>query len=279
MSKKIIAVLLVATILFMFSFAACNKDKDEEEDETTKLYADVSDYNYVTDENGERVLSPDGEILVYVTDEDGETVTNKAGEPETLAQAFVPILEDNKAEYYGYSIELPEGWTVDETKSGAFINKGKNQRVDITPLNKTYDDYYEGNKKMYESLAKEPGATVTWDENYDLGKDCAKTVRFTLKTETEMSVMYFFVNNDNLYKVLFVSADPTTAIAESEAICAAVSYKPYQYFEIEVTDKADVDESVWESALADGIAEEITSSSAPATTKAGTTVATTVKAQ
>ncbi len=272
MSKKIIAVLLVATILFMFAFAACNKTKQEdEEDETTKIYADVSDYNYVTDENGERVLSPEGEMLVYVTNEDGEKVTNKNGVPETLAQAFVPILEDDKAEYYGYSITLPEGWSVDETMSGGFINEKKKQRVDITAINKTYDEYYEASKKMYESLAKEPGATVTWDENFDLGKDCAKVVRFTLKTETQMNVMYFFVNNDNLYKILFEAADPATAVADSEAICAAVSYKPYQYFDIEVTDEADVEESVWESVLAGETVEGIVSSSAPATTTVSTT--------
>lgn len=249
MSKKIIAALLVATMLFVCVFAACNKNKNEEEDETTRVYADVDEYDFVTDEEGNRILTPDGELLVYVTDEDGKQVTNAEGVPETMIQQFVPIIEDNKAEYYGYSINLPEGWDVDSAKSGSFVNKSKQQKVSITAINETYDDYYASNKETYEKFSNTDGITVTWEENYNLGADCGKAVRFTLKTSSGMNVMYFFVNNNNLYKILFEAVDPATAIADSEAICAAVSYKPYQYFEVDVTDASDVEESVWESIL------------------------------
>ena len=71
MSKKIIAALLVATMLFICVFAACNKNKNEDEDDTTRLYGDATEYNFVTDEEGNRVLTPEGEFVVYVTDEDG----------------------------------------------------------------------------------------------------------------------------------------------------------------------------------------------------------------
>ena len=251
MSKKIIAALIAATILFVCLFAACNKNKDEDEDETTRIYGDVTEYNFVTDENGERVYSPNGEFLVYVTDADGELVTNADGVPETQAQQFVPIVEDNKAEYYGYSITLPDGWKVDETKSGSFVNEKKGQKVSITAVNKSYDDYYASNKETYEKFSKTEGLSATWEENYNLGNGCNKVVRFTLKNKDAMNVMYFFVNNNNLYKILFEAADPSTAVADSEAICAAVSYKPYQYFEIDATDASDVEESVWESILAE----------------------------
>ena len=248
MSKKIIAALLVATMLFVCVFAACNKNKgDEEENETTKVYADATEYNFVTDENGNRVYTPDGEFIVYVTDADGETVTGANGEPETMAQQFVPIFEDNKAEYYGYSITLPEGWAVDNSKSGSFVNEAKQQKVSITAINKTYDEYYKSNKETYESLTKEASVTATWEESVALGDGCLKVVRFTLKSETGMNVMYFFVNNGNLYKILFEATDPATAVADSEAICAAVSYKPYQYFEVE--NEVEAEESVWESII------------------------------
>ncbi len=251
MSKKIIAALLVATMLFICVFAACNKNKNDEEDDTTRLYGDATEYNFVTDEEGNRVLTPDGEFVVYVTDEDGKQVTNAEGVPESMVQQFVPIFEDNKAEYYGYSINLPEGWEVDSTKSGSFINEAKQQKVSITAINETYADYYESNKDAYEKFSKTSDLTVTWEENYNLGEGCGKVVRFTLKSENGMNVMYFFVNNNNLYKILFEAVDPATAVADSEAICAAVSYKPYQYFEIDVTDASDVQESVWESILSD----------------------------
>ncbi len=263
MSKKIIAALLIATMLFVCVFAACNKNKNEEEDETVRIYGDATEYNFVTDEEGNRVYTPDGEFVVYVTDEDGELVTNADGVPESQVQQFVPIVDDNKAEYYGYSITLPDGWAVDSSKSGSFINKGKDQRVSITAVNETYDDYYEANKEAYDRFSKVSGVTVTWEENFNLGEGCGKVVRFTLKGEDSMNVMYFFVNNNNLYKILFEAADPATAVADSEAICAAVSYKPYQYFDVEVTDEADVEESVWESILAE---EGTTSASSTDTT-------------
>ncbi|MBR5441477.1 MAG: hypothetical protein IKV44_00850 [Clostridia bacterium] len=249
MSKKIIAALLVATMLFVCVFAACNKNKAENEEETTRVYADATEFNFVTDEDGNRVYTPDGEFIVYVTDEDGKVVTNESGEAESMVQQFVPIVDDNRAEYYGYSITLPEGWSVDETKSGSFVNNDKQQKVSITAINKTYSDYYESNKAAYEELSNEEGMTATWEEGVALGDGCARVVRFTLKSESAMNVMYFFVNNGNLYKILFEASDPATAVADSEAICAAVSYKPYQYFETEVTDASDVEESVWESII------------------------------
>lgn len=249
MSKKIIAALLVATMLFVCVFAACNKNKNEDEDETVRVYGDVTEYNFVTDEDGNRVYTPDGEFVVYVTDKDGEIVTNADGVPSSQVQQFVPIVDDNKAEYYGYSIILPEGWAVDDTRSGSFVNEKKKQRVSITAVNEAYDDYYDSNKEAYNTFSKASGVTATWEENYNLGNGCSKVVRFTLKSESGMNVMYFFVNNNNLYKILFEAVDPATAVADSEAICAAVSYKPYQYFEIDVTDPSDVEESVWESII------------------------------
>lgn len=246
MSKKIIAALLIATMLFVCVFAACNKNKDEE-DETTRVYGDETEYAFVTDENGNRVYTPDGEFVVYVTDADGKQVTNADGVAETMVQQFVPIVEDNVAEYYGYSITLPEGWAVNTAKSGSFINEKKAQKVSITAVNEAYEDYYASNKGTYETFSKTDGVEVSWEEDYNLGDGCSQAVRFTLKSDKGMNVMYFFVNNGNLYKILFEAADPATAVADSEAICAAVSYKPYQYFE---TDESVVEESVIESILA-----------------------------
>lgn len=254
MSKKIIAVLLAVTALFMCVFAACNKnqeEKEEEQEKDTRVYGDVTEYHFVTDENGDRVYTKDGEFVVYVTDKNGDVVTNANGEGQTIAQQFVPIIDDNVAEFYGYSIELPEGWSASPTHTGSFVNEKKGQKVTITALEKTYDDYYESNKEAYETFSKEPGVTAIWEENIALGEGCSKVVRFGLKTEEGMNVMYFFINNNNLYKILFESADPNTAVADSEAICAAVSYKPYQYFEIEVTSKDDVEESIQESIMAE----------------------------
>lgn len=251
MSKKIIAALIAATLVFTCVFVACNKDETEEED--TRVYGDVTEYPFVTDENGDRVYTDDGEFVVYVTDEDGKTVTNSAGEPETVAQQFAPILEDNVAEHYGYTIELPDGWEPDPQKSGRFINEDALQQVTITVLEKTYDEYYESNKNAYSELLKveAEGITSTWEEDVKLGEGCENVVRFTMKTDSGMNVMYFFINNDNLYKILFETANPDTAVEDSEAICAAVSYKPYQYFELDVTEAPTTELVIPDSVVTD----------------------------
>ena len=88
MSKKIIAVIAVVTIVFVSVFAACNKKDDD------GIYVEIDDLNIVTDENGEKILADNGELLVYATDEDGDRIKNDKGEYETLAQQFQPIEDD-----------------------------------------------------------------------------------------------------------------------------------------------------------------------------------------
>ena len=88
MSKKIIAILAVITILFVCVFAACEK-KDKED-----LYKDADEFLFVTDENGDKVLSDDGRLIVYVTDEDGKRQKQPDGEYVTREREFEPIIDD-----------------------------------------------------------------------------------------------------------------------------------------------------------------------------------------
>lgn len=224
MSKKLIAAMVALTILFVCVFAACNKDKDED-----RAYIENDEYDFVTDENGSRVYSDDGEFLVYATDEDGKTVTNAKGEKETLGQPFQPIDDDGVYEDYGYKIELPEGWKA-TNQNGVFENKEKEQVLDITVVNKTYDEYYTFNKDTYKKLKDQEGITLTWTEDIKISEKCEKAVRFTMTNKDGTTVMYFFTNSGNTYKVMFSTPNEETAIEDSLAICRAVSYKPYKYY-------------------------------------------------
>lgn len=230
MSKKIVAVLLVATVLFMCVFAACEKNEED------GVYIENDELDLVTDESGNKVLDYDGRLIVYATDEDGERVTNDKGEYETMAQEFQPFEDDGVIEDLGFIIELPEGWKS-TSEFGVFENTRAKQRVEISIIKQTYDDYYSSNKEFYEQLKGQVGDDVTWNEELDFGKDFEKICRFTAKTEEGMAIMYFFENSTNLYKVLFSAEDAATAIADSETILNAMSFKPYAYYS-DITSKS-----------------------------------------
>lgn len=223
MSKKIIAVLAVVTILFVCVFAACEKKES--------LYSSNKDFDLVTDVNGEKVLGENGELLVYATDAKGKYVTNESGERVTQGQQFEPIKNGDVVEDYGFKIKLPDGWDVDESKVNAFVNKGAGENCEITVVKYFYDDYYEANKDMFKKLQNND-IEVTWEDEVDLGKAYKKACRFTMKTDEGMSILYFFENSGNVYKVLFTGEDveEKAFIVDTVEFCKAMSFKNFTYY-------------------------------------------------
>lgn len=224
MSKKLIAAMVALTILFVCVFAACNKDKDE-----NRPYIEKDEYEFVTDEDGSRVYSEDGEFLVYATDDKGKQVTNENGEKETLRQPFQPVDDDGVYEEYGYKMTLPEGWKATD-QTGVFTNKEKTQQLEISAVNQSYQEYYTFNKNTYKQLSEQEGVSVTWEDDVKFSDKCENVVRFTMSTEKGTTVMYFFTNSENTYKLMFSTTDKENAVKDSLDICKAISYKPYKYF-------------------------------------------------
>lgn len=223
MSKKIIAILATATILFVCVFAACEKKES--------LYSSNEDFDFVTDVNGEKVLGKDGEFLVYVTDEKGKYVTDESGEKVTQGKQFEPIKNNDVIEDYGFKIKLPEGWDVDESKVNSFVNKGKNEACEITVVKYLYEDYYNVNKDMFEQLQSKE-IDVTWEDDIDLGKSYKGACRFIMKADGAISILYFFENSGNVYKVLFAGegVEEKAFIVDSVEMCKAMSFKNFTYY-------------------------------------------------
>ncbi len=245
MSKKILIALFAMIIVFTCIFTAC-KNKDYEQN---KPYIDDDKYEFVTDENGNKVLDENGEFIVYVTDENGKFVTNESGERVTQNQLFEAYSKENVIEDYGYKIDLPDGWEITDEK-GVFFNKEKNDTVSVNVVDKTYQEYYFDNYEMYTGLASLENVKVTWEDDVTvLGEECKGTVRFTMEVDGKMNVMYFFKNGNNTYKILYESSNAATAIADSEEICKTISYKPYNYYEpqtdvngnnVDIVEKPDI---------------------------------------
>ncbi len=227
MTKRIIALMAVATIVFVCTFAACGKDDEN------NVYANDKDFDFVTDENGQKVLSKDGEFIVYVTDEDGKRVTDVNKVEQTVIQQFEPLENDGVVENYGYIFTLPKGWETDKTDAGKFINEDKNAEASIGAVKFFYDDYYKLNKDTYETLKKELGedAVIEWEDNVDFIPGAEKTCRFTMKNNDAVSILIFFENSGNVYKILYNTTSIETAAYDCEIFCDALTFKSFQYYD------------------------------------------------
>lgn len=224
MSKKIIAILTIATILFVCVFAACERNEKE------KLYADADEYEFVTDENGDRVLSEDGRFVVYATDEKGKYVTDESGEKVTSVKQFEPILDGDSFEDYGFKLTIPEGWKASEEKGNVFENKSLGLNCEIDVVEYFYDDYYDFSKNSKDVLSKE-GIESTWEDDIDLGKDFKGTCRMVAELGDGIRVLYFFENSGNVYKILFSGGKDMSIVEETEKFCKSMTFKPFTYFD------------------------------------------------
>lgn len=225
MTKRIIALMAVATIVFVCTFAACGKDENN-------VYADNKDFDFVTDENGQKILSDDGEFVVYVTDEKGKRVTDSNKEEQTMFEQFVPLENDGVVENYGYIFTLPEGWKTDTTDAGKFINKDKNAEASIGVVKYFYDDYYQLNKDTYETLKKELGEdAVKWEEEVDILPEAEKACRFIMEKDGAMSILVFFENSGNVYKILYNTTSVDSGVYDCEIFCKAMTFKAFQYYD------------------------------------------------
>ena len=222
-SKKIIAILTIVTILFVCIFASCEKNDEDD------IYIDDKEYDFVTDEDGERVLDKDGRFLIYAKDEKGKYVTDASGEKVTEAKPFEALENDGVVEDYGYKITLPEGWKSTQT-SGKFENTSTKQSAELTPVESVYSEYRSKAYYLYEQ-AKEGDIKTTWKDEVDLGDDFKNACRLTLASEDMISIIYVFENSGNTYKIIFTSPESEQAFKDSVAFAQNIEFKPYQYFE------------------------------------------------
>lgn len=226
MSKKIIAVIAVVTIVFVSVFAACNKKNNGDED---GIYIENDALDLVTDENGEKVLADNGALLVYSTEADGKRATKPDGEYVTVAKQFQPIEDDGVVEDYGFKFTLPEGWKSTD-RVGSFKNEAKEQTFEITISEESYEDFYEYNKNFQKELDAQSDMDFTWEDNVDFDENFKNLSRSTIKNAEGMVVIYIFENSNNTYRIVFTTINSDTAIADSEALCKAITFKPYTYY-------------------------------------------------
>lgn len=240
---------MVAVIAFSVVVTACNKD----------VYVDPSsdsEYILVTDENGNKVLSEDGELLVYVTDENGKKVKDENGEYVTEIHGFIGQIEKNGVvEDYAYYFTLPSGWkTVNDR--GVFENKLKKYSLEIRINDKTFNDYYTQLSQFGDAIKageldttdNELNAQGEWHEfQYDNAD--TKVYLLMLKVNEKLTATMFFSANNNLYVATLtapIESDFTEVKDEMIKVYEALEFKPYTYYE-DLTDKPTEEATVTES--------------------------------
>lgn len=230
MKRKMLVFLMVAVIALSVVFTSCNKD----------VYVNPStdsEYILVTDENGKKVLSEDGELVVYVTDVDGKKVKDDNGEYVTEIQGFVGQIEENGViEDYAYYFTLPDGWKAVNDR-GEFENKKTKSTLKIQILEETLDEAVAKIKKVYDALDGQKDKT---EEEYKILKNSYdnkivndKINVVTLQYDGETRVTLVFQNSGNTYQFDFsTTRDITVEEAEKETIefLNSIEFKPYTYF-------------------------------------------------
>lgn len=222
MSKKltvsVLAVLLVCTSLF----AGCSQKGKYVNPATGEKY------DVVTDAEGNKVLSDDGELLVYAKDENGEYVTDESGEKVTQVQGFIGQLEENgMVEDYAYKIVTPDGWKY--IGSGVFENKNGAIKVDISILKKTMANYVETNKRVAEEVKKNGYDCTFEDVRFDAVGVDGKSFRIK-SDEADFSVAAFIMEG-NLFQIRAVSENNGDTDAALDTFLSAITFKPFKYYE------------------------------------------------
>lgn len=231
MKKRVLILAMVSVLLLSVAFTACNKD----------VYVNpVSNEEYilVTDENGKKVLSEDGELLVYVTDENGKKVKDDNGEYLTEVQGFIGQLEnDGVVEDYAYYFTLPEGYKSVNDR-GEFENKNKDIALEIKIKEDTFNDQYTISRRVYDAIIEnKDGETanveVDWQES-DYSELSSKLYIFSARTEQSLDQSMFFMQNDNLY-VISLSNKSGMSIEDGKKellnVFESIEFKPYTYYE------------------------------------------------
>lgn len=220
---------MVAVISLSVVFTACNKD----------VYVDPStdkEYVLVTDENGKKVLSEDGELIVYVTDADGKKVKDDNGEYVTEIRGFVGQIEENGViEDYAYYFTLPDGWKAVNDR-GEFENKKTESTLKIQILEETIDEAITKVEKVYNALDGQNDKTKDFKvlkNVYDNKIVNGKISVVTLQYNGETRVSLVFQNSGNTYQFDFsTTRDVAVEDAEKETIefLNSIEFKPYTYF-------------------------------------------------
>lgn len=208
---RIVAVALVIVLIAVITIIQVTKDNP-------RKYVDEDGVEHLLyiDEEGNTVLSDNGQIVVYATDIYGDIIKGEDGEPQTNNIDFPDlIIEGNNLETPYYKMTMPESWTLKE--NGEYVyNENPDVTVQIVQLGEFNSDaeaYAKEQVKSLEEIAKlfekeYPASSIKKTAGVITMKNiiCRNVETIVGKTEDDImrySCEIFFVFNGNAYEVFF----------------------------------------------------------------------------
>ncbi len=239
-SRKITVSVLALVLVVACIFAGCTK-KGEYENPATG-----DKYEIVTDADGNKVLSDDGELLVYAKDENGEYVTDESGEKVTQVQGFIGQLEENGVvEDYAYKLAVPDGWEF--AGNGKFKNKKSATTEVVVSISKNTfaREIKIGNMIVNELQSKDFECSYE-EQHFDVIDEDG----MILKIKSDEGIVSFaeFMKEGNLFNVRIVTPDVDSADNILNTFLSAITFKPYTYYSESELQDVDETEPATESA-------------------------------
>ncbi|MBQ7653850.1 MAG: hypothetical protein IJS17_02125 [Clostridia bacterium] len=125
MKRKISAVLLVLVLALLFS--SCGGKIETVTDNNGRQYT------VKRDKNGFAQTDDKGDLIVYETDDNGKIKQNSDGEDVTSVMDFPGYISDGKSvECESFSIEIPEGWALQNGHTIRLFNEEYQAEITFT---------------------------------------------------------------------------------------------------------------------------------------------------
>ena len=68
-------------------------------------------------------------------------------------------------------------------------------------------------------------------EEVDILPEAEKTCRFIMEKDGAMSILVFFENSGNVYKILYNTTSVDSGVYDCEIFCKAITFKAFQYYD------------------------------------------------
>lgn len=199
MLKKIIAMLLVVSTVFMLS--SCSDKND--------LYYtadDGTEYLVCRNSSGNLNINENGKLLVYTMNENNKKVKNDSGAYITEYVDFNgQIVYKGVVETAELRFELPKGFVEDRVNPGYFHNESYNGEIFIDYYTKDMDIHIQSQETNCEDLLESFGSEVYSYKKYNVvvgDIECTAFSSLSTTSEYYKNAFFYFIPYDTGYYVI-----------------------------------------------------------------------------
>ena len=190
--KKLLAFLLVFTVVF--SFSSCTSGKND-----VYIADDGAEYLLVRDTDGNIVINESEKLQVYVLNENGKKQKTDAGDYITEFIDFNgQVVIDNVVETSELRFSLPSGFIADNN-IGYFYNDAIDAEIYFSYYGDSAETHFEAVANNGEKLLESYGSEVFSYEKYTVvvdGIDCSAVRMECISSEYYQHSYSFFVPYD-----------------------------------------------------------------------------------